>query len=140
MEPLVLSDKKVFPTDEVIFSHIGTSKPLWIELFDFLHSEYPDLTPQWRYYNDGKSWLMKMSRKAKTIFWLGVTDGSFRITSYFTDRAKKDILSSGLSVGLKRGYQKGKTYGKLRGITITFKHARDLKDAKTLIALKLAAR
>ncbi len=140
METLVLTNKEQFPTEEVIFSHIGKSKPLWTSWFEFLHMEHPDLSPQWRYYNDGKSWLMKMTRKAKTVFWLGVIKDSFRITCYFTDRATNDILSSSLSARRKQEYRQGKKFGKIRGITVTFRSTRDVKDAKALLSLKLAAR
>jgi len=38
MEQAILWDKNQYPSDEVIFSHIGKSKQLWISLFDYFHS------------------------------------------------------------------------------------------------------
>jgi hypothetical protein len=138
MEPSVLTDRNLFPSDEVIFGHLGKRQALWEALFGFIHAEHPDFVGQWRYYNDGKSWLMNVSRKKKTVFWLSVTSGAFRITSYFTDKAADAIRASALSDGLKQQFLGGPRYGKLGAITITFTKQRDLKDAKVLMALKIA--
>ena len=136
MEPMVLTDKNQFPTDEVIASHLGKKLALWKALFAFIHAEHPDFVEQWRYYNDGHSWLLNVSRKKKTVFWLGVVNGTFRITCYFTDKAADAIRKSALSSELKEQFRGGKSYGKLRGLTITFKKKSDVEDAKALIALK----
>jgi len=138
METPILNARNQFPTDEIIFSHIGKSKILWNFFFEFIHMDHPDISEQWRYYNDGKSWLMKVTRKAKTIFWLSIIKGSFRTTFYFTDRAEKAINESSISSKLKVQFNEGKRYGKIRGITIVFKNKKDVKNAKLLIALKLS--
>lgn len=138
MEPMILTDPKQFPGEDVIFAHLGGRRALWDALFDHLHAAHPDFVERWRYYNDGKSWLMNVSRKKQTVFWLSVIRGTFRITAYFTDKARDAILSSALSADLKEQFVSGKSYGKLRGITITFHTKRDVEDAKTLIALKTA--
>ena len=137
MQPPVLTDPKQFPSDEVVFSHIGTRRSLWEALFARLHAEHPDFAERWRYYNDGKSWLLNVSRKKKTVFWLSVIEGTFRITAYFTDKAAGAIRASTLSVPLKEQFETGRSLGKLRPITITFEKKSDVEDARTLIALKL---
>jgi hypothetical protein len=138
MEQPILSDKNLFPTNEIIYSHIGKSKDLWNSLFEYIHSNHPDFSEQWRYYNDGKSWLLKVTRKSKTIFWLSVIKNSFRITFYFTDRAEAAIIESPVSNELKEQFKNGKRYNKIRGITIIFKNKKDVEYAKTLIGIKLS--
>lgn len=138
MGPPVLSDKSQFPTTEIIYGHIGKAKPLWLALFEHIHASRPDFNEEWRYYNDGKSWLMKVTRKSKTIFWLSVIASSFRTTFYFTERAADAIQGSQLSPALKEQFVSGKQYNKIRGITITYKNAADIKDAKILLQLKLS--
>ena len=136
MEQPVLADKDQFPTQEIIYPHIGKSKALWLLLFEHIHRNHPDFTEQWRYYLDGKSWLLKVSRKAKTIFWLSIAEGSFRTTFYFTDKAEPAISKSSLSDGLKKQYRSGKRYNKIRGLTILYKSRRDVEYAKELIEIK----
>jgi hypothetical protein len=136
MEQPVLADKNQFPTEEVIYSHIGKSKQLWLSLFGYIHENHPDFIEQWRYYLDGKSWLLKVSRKAKTIFWLSIVEGSFRTTFYFADKAEEAIAKSSLSDELKKQYRNGKRHGKIRGLTILYKNRRDVEYAKELIEIK----
>jgi hypothetical protein len=140
MEQAILWDKNQYPSDEVIFSHIDKSKQLWISFFDYIHSIHPDFTEEWRYYNDGKSWLMKIQRKAKTVFWLSLFEKTFRISFYYTDRAEKAILESDISDELKDAFKNVKSYGKLRGMTIVFKKKKDIEDAKALIGIKLSVK
>ncbi len=140
MEQRVLTDKNQFPTEEVIFSHLGKGKALWTQLFDYIHVEYPDFQEEWRYYNDGKSWLLKVMHKKKTVFWLSLSTGYFRIGVYFVERARKPILSSTLSDELKEQFTSGKKSATLKGIILTFKKKRDVEQAKILIGLKLAVK
>ena len=70
MEKPLLADKEQHPTEEIIFSHIGESRHHWETLFGHIHSGYPEFISEWRYYNDGKRWLLKTTKKSKTIFWL----------------------------------------------------------------------
>jgi len=55
MEKPILFDQNIFPTDEIIYSHIGKTKILWQSVFEYIHSNHPELSEQWKYYNDGSS-------------------------------------------------------------------------------------
>ena len=137
MEQLILSDPNQFPSEDIVFSHIGKTKALWISLFEYIHANHPDFADQWRYYRDGKSWLLKVTQKKKTIFWLSVVKGSFRTTFYFTDKAEAALMSSGLSGELKEQITGGKRVGKIRGVTITYAARENVEEAKILIGIKL---
>lgn len=137
MEQPILSDKNQFPSQEIIFSHIGKTKSLWLALFKYLHAKHPDITDEWRYYNDGKSWLMKVTRKKQTIFWLSIIKDSFRTTFYFSDKAEEAIMTSDISDALKEQFKNGKKYGRIRGLTISYKDTEDIKDVQSLIEIKI---
>ena len=138
MSQSVLTDKNQFPVDDVIFSFIDKKKVLWISLFNYIHKEHPKFKEEWRYYNDGKCWLMKVGYKAKTIFWLSVIERTIRITFYFTDKAQHEIENSKLPIELKEQYKTGKKYGKIRGVTLTFKNKKDCTYFEELIRIKLS--
>ena len=140
MDTPILSDKSQFPTDEVIFSHIGTAKALWLSLFQYLDQGHPDFTREWRYYNDGKSWLMKVQHRKKTVFWLSILEGSFRTTFYVHEKGAKIVENSSISEALKNSFRTGKSYGKLRGITVAYKKKKDVEYAKELIGIKLSVK
>ena len=137
MDQLILSDKNQYPTEEIIFSHIGKSKILWESIFNYIHTNYPDFSEKWNYYNDGKSWLMKISNKSKTIFWLSIIPDSFRITFYFGDKAEQAILASKISDELKNKFKDGKRFGKIRGLTLTINNKKNIEFVKELISIKL---
>ena len=138
MDAPILSDKSQFPTDEIIFSHIGRAKALWVSLFKFLADEHPDFTQEWRYYGDGKSWLMKVQHKKKTVFWLSILKGSFRTTFYIHEKAEKMVADSKIGQELKEQFRDGKNFGKIRGIRVMFKNKKDVESAKELIGMKLS--
>ena len=138
MEQHILTDKNQFPTEEVIFSHIGKSKILWESIFKYIHTNHPEFSEQWKYYNDGKCWLLKVTKKSKTIFWLSIIKNSFRITFYFGDKAEPAVLESTISDKLKDQFKNGKRYNKIRGITVTIKNKKDIEYVTSLIAVKLS--
>ena len=138
MEKPLLSDKDQYPDEEIIFSHVGAAKTWWQSIFSHIHSQYPDFSEEWRYYADGKSWLMKVTRKSETIFWLSVIPGGFKITFYFGDKAEPAILESKLSSDLKDAFQTGRRFGKIRAITLEVRGENEISEIKTLIELKLS--
>ncbi len=138
MDAPILSDKSQFPTDQVIFSHLGKSQTLWASLFQYLAEAHPDFTREWRYYQDGKSWLMKVQHKKKTVFWLSIIEGSFRTTFYIHEKAKKTVEDSTLSEELKEQFRTGKSFGKIRAIRVAYKNKRDIDYAKELIGIKMS--
>lgn len=137
MDQIILSDKDQFPTEEIIFSHIGKSKAIWESTFNYIHISHPDFTEQWRYYNDGKSWLMKVTKKTNTIFWLSIIPESFTITFYFGDKAEQYIMKSTISDALKDQFKDGKRYGKIRGLTLIMNKKQNVEFVKELISIKL---
>jgi hypothetical protein len=136
----ILNYKDQFPTEEIIFSHIGRTKTHWKSVFEYIHSNHPDISEEWKYYNDGKSWLMKVRRKSKTIFWLSVIKNAFRITFYFGDKAGPAIMKSKIPAELKNQFKKGKKYGKIRGLTMIMKNKQNVEAVKELISIKINLR
>jgi hypothetical protein len=137
MEKPILTDAETFPTEEIIFEHINKAVPLWLSLFTYIDETYPEIKREWRYYRDGKSWLLKVTRKSKTIFWLSLVGDSFRTTFYFTDKAKQSINDSSINDHLKKQFN-GKSG--LRGITVFVKSKKDTASIKELIRIKLSLR
>jgi hypothetical protein len=136
MEPLVLTDKSVTPDDNLVFSIIGENKIHWQKLMESVHRKYPDAQGQWNYYNDGKSWLFKMVRKKKTLFWIGVFKSTFQITFYFGDKAEPMIESSALPDTMKKEFTSSKRFGKIRAIPIRAAKAEDVENALQVIDIK----
>ncbi len=117
MEPIVLTDKSVKPNDDIIFGIIGEKILLWQEIIKYLNNHYKDISEQWNYYNDGKSWLYRTLKKKKTIFWIGVQKDTFRISFWFGEKAGSLILQSDLPENVKKDYINARRFKIGRAIT-----------------------
>ncbi|BDG01442.1 DUF3788 family protein [Anaeromyxobacter oryzae] len=134
------TEKSRPPTETAILSALGGSGGAWRELFDGIRAQHPDVSERWGYYTDGKSWLLKASRKSKTVFWLSVEQGAFRVAFYFPERLAGTLLASDLSERCKAEIRRGASSGRLRRVAVTFGPRRGLRDVMTLIALKKTLR
>jgi hypothetical protein len=136
MEPLILTDKTITPNDELVFSIIGENRVHWQKLISIVKAKYPDAQEQWNYYNDGKCWLFRMIRKKKTLFWIGILEGTFRITFYFGDKAEPIIEMSDLPDNMKEDFKNGKRFGKIRAISMRVQHAENIENAIKLVNIR----
>ena len=136
MEPIVLTDPKVQPTEELIFSIIGENSTYWEQLIEYLYENHSDITEEWRFYNDGKSWLYRALRKKKTLYWIGVIKDTFRISFWFGDKAEPVLEASTLPDSLKEEFRNAKRYAHSRAISIEMHSEADLENVIRLIELK----
>ena len=102
MEPLILKDKNVFPTNEVIADVLEASFPAFEEFS--ASAAAADLTLEWNYYNDGKAWLCKVLSKKKNLAWLVVYQNYFRTTSYFTEKHLNRIADMEITESIKEEF------------------------------------
>lgn len=137
MEPIVLTDPNVQPTEELIFSIIGENSVYWEQLIEYIYDTHFDITEEWRFYNDGKSWLYKAMRKKQTLYWIGVISDTFRVTFWFGNKAESIIENSMLPESIKEEFRNAKRYGQLRAISIEMRSPEDLDNAIKLIELKV---
>lgn len=134
---LVLHNKDEYPADGVLATYLGDAKTAWDTFIEMLDKDFPEISHEWRYYNDGKSWLCKVTKKKKTVCWVGVYDKHFKTTFYFTDKAADLITTSKLSKKYKDQFINGKYYGKIKGISIEIKKPSDLEDTRILVGIKI---
>jgi hypothetical protein len=136
-EKLVLGDRSVYPSEEILQSIIGDKMVIWQKIISYVKDNYKDITEEWRYYNDGKQWLFKMQQKKKTIFWAGVLKDTFRITFYFGNKAEPVIEGSTLPQKIKDGFRDARRFGTLRPISTIVKENQDLENILKLIDVKV---
>ncbi len=136
MEPIVLTDPNVQPTEELIFSIIGENSVYWEQVIDYLYDNHFDITEEWRFYNDGKSWLYRALQKKKTIYWIGIIKDTFRISFWLNEKAEPLIEASSLPETLKEEYRNAKRYKIGRCISVEVRSADDLENVLKLIDLK----
>jgi hypothetical protein len=136
MELPCLKDKDEYPDDQVLIRYLGEVKKVWDIFIDLIKENYPSYSTEWRYYNDGKSWLFKITKKKKTICWVSVYNKMFKTTFYLNDRAENFVRQSKLDQEYKDQFIQGKRYGKIRGLTVAIREPGDLETTKLLIEIK----
>jgi len=136
MERPLLNDEKEYPDDEVLARHLGKAKPAWDAFATGIPERFDDASLQWRYYNDGKAWLCKCTRKKKTVCWVSVWDKFFKTTFYFTAKSDRDIEALPIAQSLKDSYRAHKPYGTLKPLTIEVKTKKALEPVFVLAKYK----
>ena len=136
METRPLREKEVFPTEEVLKESLGKSYVVYDQLIRLIADSNTGLTVEWRYYNDGKSWLCKVCYKKKTVFWLSVWDQFFKIGFYFTEKSIPDIAELKIAESIKDDFIGSKSIGKLIPMTIIMTRKEQINDVLTLIEYK----
>lgn len=136
MEPIVLTNPNIQPTDELIFGIIGENSVYWEKLVEYLYDKHLNISEEWRFYNDGKSWLYKAVKKKQTLYWIGVIKDTFRVSFYFGEKAEPVIEASSLPESIKEEFRNAKRYGQLRAISIEVRSEDDFSNIIQLIELK----
>ena len=83
---------------------------------------------------------MKVTFRKKTLCWVSVDAGSFRMTFYFADKAASLIADSDIPAELKEQFATGRRFGKIRGITVQVTRKADVQAACSLMAIKTQAK
>ncbi|MDR2897539.1 MAG: DUF3788 domain-containing protein [Spirochaetaceae bacterium] len=136
MAEQLLKDVDLFPDDGVLENALGGVFPVYEEFMKTITGEEHSLLPEWRYYNDGKAWLCKIQYKKKTVVWLSVWEGHFRLSFFFTEKNGQDIAELDIDDGLKRAFFQSKTVGKLKPLILEISRMEQLSDALTITAFK----
>lgn len=134
MDTVILKDKNIYPTNEVLAEVLGTSYPAFEELNTLVADS--GLVLEWNYYNDGKAWLCKILSKKKNLGWLVVYQGYFRVTSYFTEKHLYRISELDVTESIKTAFYQAKPSGKLMPMSIVVTGKEQVKDALTMVLFK----
>lgn len=120
MDKQLLRDPNTPPTPQNISEGLGNSYDVYVDFIKKLEDR--EITfMDWRYYNDGKSWLTKAeykwttargTSKVKPIFWLSIWEGYFKVSFLFSNKIKDELLSLPLSQDVKKIINNTKPLGK----------------------------
>ena len=123
----MLRDANIEPTSEVIAEGLGSANDAYIGFSEKLEAHGIELN--WRYYNDGKSWLGKGlykwttsrgTQKETTAFWLSLWEGFFRVTIFIPEKHREEALNLGINSETKKMIEAAKQIGKLKFFPLVF--------------------
>lgn len=134
MEKMLLREKEVSPNSNVLMNLLGDVFIPYDELEEKLVAK--DLIYIWNYYNDGKAWLCKVQFKKKTVFWLSIWDGFFKITFYFNEKTYTGIYDLGLEESIINNFENTKLVGKFRQLTFEIRDNSQFEDIERVVEYK----
>lgn len=134
MERPLLNDGNQYPTDIMLASALGSSMEVYQAFIDSLSKYQIEL--EWYYYNDSKSWLGKAVSKKKTVFWLSVWQGFFKVSFHFSEKARLGIMNLPISFETKVHLENAPIKGKLVSVAIDVSDQGHLEDIFTLVSYK----
>lgn len=137
MEKPLLNDPDLYPEKDILSHALGNTYPVFQSLLTTITGEPLMLQPAWRYYKDGMAWLCKVTHKNKTVFWLSVWDGFFKITFYFTEKTGSGINDLGIDQKLLKNFQKSEPIGKLIPLSIAVSREDQIGDVLKIAVHKM---
>ena len=76
------------------------------------------MTHEWRYYQDGKAWLCKITFRKKTVVWLSAWSDCFKLGFYFTEKSGGGIPGLHIKDSIKADYLNHQPIGKLKPLVV----------------------
>lgn len=134
MEKMLLREKEVSPNSNVLLNLLGDVFIPYEELEEKLVAK--DIIYIWNYYNDGKAWLCKVQFKKKTVFWLSIWDGFFKLTFYFNEKNYTGIYDLGLEESIINNFENTKLVGKFRQLTFEIRDNSQFEDIERVVEYK----
>jgi hypothetical protein len=122
METQILRSKETPPGDDVL------QNPLYLAVTE-------GFIPEWRYYNDGKAWLCKVTAGRKTIFWFSAWEGFFRVSFYFLERHLEGLAALGTTHGMLQ-----KEWGKMIPLMFDVRDTEPIADIRRIAEFKRKAK
>ncbi len=131
-----LKDPDILPTKDVLKEKMGSSYNAYLKLIDTLAGEEFGIIPEWRYYNDGKSWLSKHLFKKKNMFWLSAWSDHFKVSFYFTENNILGVDSLSIDEKIKESLGNPQSIGKLIPLVIDVYNENQIDDLLQIIRYK----
>ena len=103
----LLLDEAIHPSNEIIEAALGGAWAAYPPFLELLAAA--QITQEWRYYKDSKSWLCRCQHKKKTVCWLSVWEGFFRTAFFFTEALYEGVKALPFAQSPKREKNVGKS-------------------------------
>lgn len=130
----LLRDESTYPSEAVLAAALGSAFTAY-QRFCILLKDI-GIETQWRYYNDGKAWLCKCVKGKKTVLWLSVWDGYFKVSLFFTEKTRVGIQELAIADEIKERMASASPMGKLIPLTLEIESENQLSDLATLVEYK----
>jgi len=137
MEKHLLREPEIYPSKEVLKSALGKVYDVLEALQTQLTQDTYALTFDWHYYNDGKSWLCKVSHKKKTVFWLSIWEGFVQTGFFFLERHLEGLAALNID---ENSFTMEKACGKMLPLVFRIRRHEQIPDLLKVVEFKKKAK
>ena len=138
METNIFYDESFQPDDESLIEILGETGKYWQAIKKHLKDKYGDFNEEWKFYYKKTGWILQITQKKRTLFWLKPYEGYFSITFWFGDKAVAMVEKSDLPEDIINTLRNAKKYQIGRSIQIYVKSSEDVENVKKLIEIKVS--
>ena len=136
MTPSKFTDKAVMPDENMIKNAIAGSYRLWIEFFENVKKDYPDVNGTWKHYGKAAGWSFQVKSKKRTLFYFIPAENSFDVTFILGDKAVAEAERSPLPGTVVEELLSSKHYMEGRFITVNVTNGDDIGTVTLLTEIK----
>jgi len=131
------TDKKVRPTEEEMFEVIGPRLSAWHELIQFIRETYPSDEDFKFLYGKKYGWAQRFRIRGQLLTSLYPTEGGFTVQINLSQTAVEQAQKMELGENVQGVIARAHPYPEGRWLFIPVKSAEDIRDIKTLLALRV---
>lgn len=126
------------PTDAQLTAALGSSRPVWDRLLADLAELHGVTGHEWKSYSSKAGWSFRVTRKGRTIVWLGPEQDAFTVAFIMGERAMRVVRESEWPQRIRAAIENAPKYPEGTGIRLQVKSSRDIGALMKLAAIKLA--
>jgi len=135
---LELKNEAVFPDEGVLRQVLGASFEAYTAMLDMFAQK--GLTPEWRYYRDGKAWLCKVQKKKRTILWMSAWKSYMQASIYFPEKYWEEVSRSDIDPEHLTRFSHTRLVGRSRPFIFEVKTAGVVLQLEKAVELKIRCR
>jgi hypothetical protein len=123
----LLRNSEIQPSKDVIAKALGEANIAYEQFVNELAKH--DIQLEWRYYNDGKAWLgkgrykwtgLRGGQNEKTVFWLSIWEGFFKVTIFIPQKDRLEVSSLSLDGEMMGMIPHSKQVGERKNLPLVF--------------------
>jgi len=135
-ETILFKDPKEKPNPKNLEKALGKKYALFLDFTSKLNEQ--NLSIEWNYYNDGKSWLGKLLVKKKNLCWISIWNTGLKVTVFFTEKTIDDFYGLNINEEIKTSAQTVKRVGKFIPVIMLIKSKKMVNDCLKVLEYKKA--
>jgi hypothetical protein len=132
-------DKSKMPNEKALSETLGRASSLWNDLKAHISTEYKPVTEHWNFSGKNYGWGFRLKHKDRIVLYMTPCKGCFLASFVLGEKAVRAAHDRGLSDPVLEIIDAAPKYAEGRGVRIEVKTRKDLENAKTLAAIKMAS-